>query len=50
MVLLLKMEWLVTNITAVGSPDIVEHAILGMILAGVVLANPGCISGQGAIF
>ena len=30
----MKIEWLVTNVTAVGSPDRAEHAILGVILAG----------------
>ena len=29
---LMKIEWLVTNVTAVGSPDRAERAILGMIL------------------
>ena len=31
---LLKIEWLVTDVTAVGSPDRAERSILGMILAG----------------
>ena len=31
---LLKIEWLVTDVSAVGSPDIAEWAILGVILAG----------------
>ena len=30
----MKTEWLVTNVTAVGSPDGAERAILGVILAG----------------
>ena len=29
----MKIEWLVTDLTAVGSPDRAERAILGMILA-----------------
>ena len=28
----MKIEWLVTNVTSVGSPDRAEHAILGAIL------------------
>ena len=31
---LMKLEWLVTNVTAGGSPEIVKRAILGVILAG----------------
>ena len=30
---LVKIEWLVNDLTAVGSPGRTEHAILGMILA-----------------
>ena len=30
----MKIEWLVTNVTAVGSPDRAKRAILGVILAG----------------
>ena len=30
----MKTEWLVTDVTAVGSPDRAERAILGVILAG----------------
>ena len=30
----MKIEWLVTDVTAVGSPDRTEHAILRVILAG----------------
>ena len=37
----MKIEWLVTNATAVRSPDRAECAILGVILAGRVLADPG---------
>ena len=29
----MKIEWLVNDVTAVGSPDRAEHAILGVILA-----------------
>ena len=45
---LMKIEWLVTDVTAVESPDRVESAILGVILAEPFLANPGCICGRGA--
>ena len=31
---LMKIEWLVANVAAVGSPDRVERSILGVILAG----------------
>ena len=44
----MKTEWLVGDVTAIGSPDRAERAILGMIVAGMVLANPGHISGRGA--
>ena len=30
----MKIEWLVANVAAVGSPDRVERSILGVILAG----------------
>ena len=30
----MKIEWLIANVTAVGSPDIAEGAILGVILSG----------------
>ena len=30
----MNMEWLVTNVIPVGSPDRAERAILGVILAG----------------
>ena len=30
----MKIEWLVANVIAVGSPDIAERAILEVILAG----------------
>ena len=29
----MKIEWLVANVTAVGSPERAEHAIWGVILA-----------------
>ena len=32
---LMKMEWLVTDVTPVGSPDRAERAILGMIWLSV---------------
>ena len=60
----MKIEWLVTDVTTVGSPDIAERAILGVLLAGfflvnfcdraatcwlgVLLANSGRICGRGA--
>ena len=44
----MKIEWLVTNVTAIGPPGRAEHAILEVILAGRLLANSGCICGQGA--
>ena len=45
----MKIEWLVADATAVGSPDIVERAILGLILTRRFFANLGYICGQGAI-
>ena len=44
----MKIEWLVTDIPAVGSPDSAERAILGMILAGRFLVNSGHICGRKA--
>ena len=44
----MKIEWLVADVTAVGSPDRVERAILGVILDGLFLTNSGQICGQGA--
>ena len=47
----MKIEWLVTDLTAFKSPDREEHAILGVILAGLsfwpiqatfVVAEPLC--------
>ena len=46
----MKIEWLVTNVTAVGSPDRADRAILEVILAWLFLANSGRICGQGATF
>ena len=31
---LMNMEWLVTDVTPIGSTDRAEHAILGVILIG----------------
>ena len=45
----MKIEWLVTDVTAVGSPDRAERAILGVILAGHFLAGSGQICGRGGI-
>ena len=36
---LVKIEWLVTDVTAVGSPARAERAILGVILAECFFAN-----------
>ena len=44
----MKIEWLVANVTAVGSPDRAKRAILEVILVGRFLANLGCICGRGA--
>ena len=35
----MKIEWLVADVTAVGSPDRAERAILGVILAGRVFGQ-----------
>ena len=43
----MKLVWLVTDVTAVGSPGRVERAILGIIVAGCFLANSGHICGLG---
>ena len=43
----MKIEWLIINVTAVGSPDRAERAILEVILAGRFLANSGRICGRG---
>ena len=44
----MKAERLVTDITAVGSPDRAERAILGVILAGHFLANSAHFGDWGA--
>ena len=36
---LVKIEWLVADVTAVGSPDRAERAILGVILVGRDIAD-----------
>ena len=41
----MNIEWLVTNLTAIGSPGRAERAVLGMILAGRV-AYSGHICGR----
>ena len=44
----MNIERLVTNATAIESPDRAERAILGVMLAGrFFLANPGRICGRG---
>ena len=43
---LVKLEWLVTDVAAVRSPDRAEHAIMGVILAGCFLASSGRICGR----
>ena len=45
---LMIIEWLVTDVTADGSPDRAEHAILWLIFAWHFLANSGRICGRGA--
>ena len=47
---LIKIKWLAADVTAVGSPDRANRAILGVILARRFLANSGHICGQRAIF
>ena len=44
---LMKIEWLVAHVTAVGSPGRAERDILGMVF-GVSLANSGHFCDQGA--
>ena len=41
----MKIEWLVTNVTADESNARAEHAILGVILARLFLANSGHVCG-----
>ena len=43
----MKIEWLVIDVTVVGSPDRAERAILGVILAGCLFANSGPFCGWG---
>ena len=43
----MKTEGSVIDVTADGSPDRAERAILGVILAGRFLDNSGCICGHG---
>ena len=45
---LMKIEWVVAHVTAVGSPDRAKRAILGVILAGHFLPDLGRICGWGA--
>ena len=46
----MKVEWLVADVTAVGTPDRAEpHAILGVITARFLFDNSGRIYGLGAI-
>ena len=35
----MEIEWFVANVTAMGSPDRAERAILGVILAGRVFGH-----------
>ena len=44
----MKIEWLVTNVAAIGSPDRAERAILGVILAGHVFDKSRSFCGRGA--
>ena len=44
----MKTEWLVADVTAVGSLDRAEHAILGAIVAGRVFAHIGHFRGRRA--
>ena len=44
----MKIEWLVANVTSVGSLDRAERAILGGFWLGVFLANSGRICDWGA--
>ena len=44
----MKIEWLIANLTAVGSPDRAERATLGVILAGPCFGHvsPFLLSGS----
>ena len=44
----MKIEWLDADVTAVGSPDRAEHAILEVVLAEHFFVNSGCICGREA--
>ena len=44
----MKIEWLIADVTAVGSPDKAEYAILGVILARHFFANSGRLCCRGA--
>ena len=46
-ILVTKIEWLVTNVTPVGSPDRAKVDILVMIL-GVFVVNSGCFCDRGS--
>ena len=43
----MKMEWLIADVMAAGSPDTAEHVILEVIVAGLFLVNPGGFCGGG---
>ena len=45
----MKLEWLVTDVTAVQSPDRAERAMVKVILAEHFLANSGRICAWGVI-
>ena len=44
----MKIQWLLTDITAIGSPVTAEDAILGVILARHVFVNSGIFCGREA--
>ena len=46
----MKIEWLVTNVTAVGSIDRVKRAILGVIVAGRDFGQSGSFLWSGDQF
>ena len=39
----MELQWLVTDVTAVGSPDIAEDAILEVILSGALFWPIQCV-------
>ena len=45
----MKIEWLVADVTDVGSLDRAKRAILGLIFVERGLANPGHFCGRGAL-